>query len=151
MSSASRSTRRWRSWPRWGRGCAAPPASPHAYSARSAALASTSWRSRRARASSTSRSSSSSPSATRPCAPSTRSSTAARPEVALGRGWGELLAQDRRDLGTEQFGGVQELRMWHRRGVHLERDARDTAERLAVAQDLLGHFLRFAEEPRALR
>src|SRR5213080_3195978 len=59
--------------------------------------------------------------------------------------------QGRRDAGPDRFDGPHQFRVWQRRRVHLKREPRDPAERLAVSHDLLGDFLGIANQQRSVR
>src|SRR3954466_12568055 len=71
------------------------------------------------------------------------------------RGWSSsgshLVAERRRDARAEQLDCAHQLVVGQGAGVHLEREARHSAECFAVAEDLLDDFIGTADQQRALR
>src|SRR3954468_10632524 len=71
------------------------------------------------------------------------------------RGWSssgcQLVAERRRDARAEQLDCAHQFVVGQGAGVHLEREARHSAECFAVAEDLLDDFIGTADQQRALR
>src|SRR3954468_10025968 len=71
------------------------------------------------------------------------------------RGWSssgcQLVAERRRDARAEQLDCAHQLVVREGAGVHLEREARHSAQCFAVSEDLLDDFIGAADQQRALR
>src|SRR3954467_4692331 len=71
------------------------------------------------------------------------------------RGWSSsgchLVAERRRDARAEQLDCAHQFVVGQGAGVHLEREARHSAECFTVADDLLDDFIGAADQERALR
>src|SRR5258707_15396574 len=63
----------------------------------------------------------------------------------------EACADGGRDTGTDGFDGLHELRMRQRGRVHLKAEARDAAQHLGIADDLLHDFFGVADDQGAVR
>ena len=59
--------------------------------------------------------------------------------------------QCRYDASPDRVNRPHHFRLRQRRGVHLERDARDPAQRLAVPEALVDHFVRATNQQCAVR
>src|SRR5258708_2925687 len=64
--------------------------------------------------------------------------------------WHSGVADQGRDARADHFDGLHERRVRQRGRVHLKGDPGDAAQRLAVSENLLGHFVRAANQQRAV-